>query len=144
MTQPAPRGGHRSLGDWALLAGATAAQLAAACALRTMPLPVLRARARRFRPVARLVLRGSDERIIRAVEATGRRLAPISTCLVRALVIEMRLSSKERPLSLAIGVRRSAAGALHSHAWVLSGDRALVGGPLDEEFVRVATWETAT
>jgi hypothetical protein len=143
MTAHVPRGGHRSLADWALLAGATAAQLAAASALRTMTLPALRARARRLRPLARMLLRGSDERIIWAVEATGRRLAPISTCLVRALVIEMRLSSKERPLSLAIGVRRGSTGALHSHAWVLSGEHSLVGGPLDDEFVTMATWESA-
>jgi Transglutaminase-like superfamily len=45
---------------------------------------------------------------------------------------------------LAIGVKRSEAGALHSHAWVLSGGRSLVGGPLDDEFARVATWDSAT
>jgi len=89
-----------------------------------------------------MLLRGSDERVIWAVEATGRRLGPISTCLVRALVIEMRLSSKERPLSLAIGVKRSSTGRLHSHAWVLSGGQSLVGGPLDGDFVRMATWES--
>jgi hypothetical protein len=135
---------RRSLNDWALLAGAATLQLATACALRTMPLPTLRARARRLRSISLLLLRGSDERIIWAVEATGRRLAPVSTCLVRALVIDARLSSKERPLSLAIGVKRGSTGALHSHAWVLSGDRSLIGGPLDDGFVRVATWESAT
>jgi hypothetical protein len=109
-----------------------------------MRLPALRAMARRLRPIAHLLLRGSDARIIWAIEATGRRLAPVSTCLVRALVIETRLSSKERQLSLAIGVKRSSTGTLQSHAWVLSGDRSLVGGPLDDEFVRLATWEAAT
>jgi len=109
-----------------------------------MPLPALRARARRLRSISHLLLRGSDERIIWAVEATGRRLGPVSTCLVRALVVDARLSSKERPLSLAIGVKRGSTGALHSHAWVLSGDRSLIGGPLDDAFVRVATWDSAT
>ena len=135
---------RRSLTDWALLAGATTLQLTTACALRTMPLPALRARARRLRSISHLLLRGSDERIIWAVEATGRRLGPVSTCLVRALVVDARLSSKERPLSLAIGVKRGSTGALHSHAWVLSGDRSLIGGPLDDGFVRVATWDSAT
>jgi transglutaminase superfamily protein len=144
MTSLGIRRRDRSLSDWTLLAGATLAQLAVACALRAMPLPFLRAWARRVRPIANMLLRGSDERIIWAVEATGRRLSPISTCLVRALVIETRLSSKERPLSLAIGVRREPTGALQSHAWVLSGDRALIGGPIDDGFVRVATWESAT
>ena len=143
MTSPVPRG-RRSLRDWVLLAGVTAAQLAAAFAVRTMALSAFRARARRLRPIARMLVRGSDERVIWAVEATGRRLAPVSTCLVRALVIEMLLSSKERPLSLAIGVKRSATGMLHSHAWVLSGGQSLVGGPLDEGFVRMVTWESAT
>jgi hypothetical protein len=127
-----------------LLAGVTAAQLASAVALRTMALPAFRARARRLRPITRLLVRGSDERVIWAVEATGRRLAPISTCLVRALVVEMLLSSKERPLSLAIGVKRSSTGMLRSHAWVLCGNQSLVGGPVDEGFVRMATWEIAT
>jgi hypothetical protein len=144
MTSHAPGSGRRSLSDWTVLAGATLAQLATACALRIMPLPALRAMARRLRPIAHMLLRGSDARIIWAIEATGRRLIPVSTCLVRALVIETRLSSKEQPLSLAIGVKRSSTGALQSHAWVLSGDRSLVGGPLDDGFVRLATWESAT
>ena len=144
MTSRAHVSGSLSLSDWTLLAGATLAQLAAACALRTMRLPALRAMGRRLRPIAHMLLRGSDARIIWAIEATGRRLAPVSTCLVRALVTETRLSSKERQLSLAIGVKRSSTRTLQSHAWVLSGDRSLVGGPLDDEFVRLATWEAAT
>jgi len=144
MTSPAGRSGRRSLGDWTLLGGAALTQLAVAGALRIMPLPAVRARARRLRPIAQMLLRGSDERIIWAVEATGKRLARFSTCLVRALVIETRLSSREQPLSLAIGVKREASGSLRSHAWVLRGDRPLVGGPLDEEFVTVAAWESAT
>jgi hypothetical protein len=135
---------RRPLSDWTLLAAAAAAQVATACALRAMPLPVLRARARRLRPLASAFLRGPDERVIWAVEATGRRLGPFSTCLVRALVVEACLSSNERPLSLAIGVKRGLKGALYSHAWVLNGERSLIGGPLDDEFVRVATWESAT
>lgn len=143
MTSRVPRGSRRSLSDWTLLAGATLTQLAVAGALRAMPLPVLRGWSRRLRPIAHILLRGSEERIVWAVEATGRRLTPISTCLVRALVIEARLSSNERPLSLAIGVKRGSTGALHSHAWVLSGDRSLIGGPIDDGFVCVATWESA-
>lgn len=144
MRSPARRSGRHSLSDWTLLGGATLTQLAAALALRGMPLPAVRARARRSRPIAQMLLRGSDERIIWAVEATGRRLGRFSTCLVRALVIETRLSSRAQPLSLAIGVKRGPSGVLQSHAWVLHGDRPLVGGPLDEEFVTVATWESAT
>jgi hypothetical protein len=144
MTSRGIRRRRRSLSDWTLLAGATLTQLTVVGALRVMPLPVLRGWARRLRPVARVLLRGSDERIIWAVEATGRRLTPFSTCLVRALVVEARLSSTQQPLSLAIGVKRGATGALQSHAWVLSGDRPLIGGPIDEGFVRVATWESAT
>jgi hypothetical protein len=144
MTSPVRRDGSRSLSDWTLLGGATLTQLAAAGALRVMSLPALRAQARRLRPIAQMLLRGSDDRIIWAVEATGRRLAPFSTCLVRALVIETRLSSRERPASLVIGVKRGPSGSLQSHAWVLRDGCPIVGGPLDEGFVRVATWESAT
>lgn len=143
MTSSVRRNSCRSLRDWTLLGGATLTQLAVAGALRVMSLPALRTWARRLRPIARMLLRGSDARIIWAVEATGRCLAPFSTCLVRALVIETRLNSKEQPVSLAIGVKRGPSGSLQSHAWVLRGDCPLVGGPL-EGFVRMATWESAT
>src|SRR5437867_4014798 len=83
-----------TLADWWLLATTAVAQVVAAAALHAMPLPALRTRISRFRRLARFLVRGSDERIIWAIEATGRRLGRVSTCLLRALVAELVLDPK--------------------------------------------------
>ena len=127
--------------DWLLLAAAATAQMAAYCALSAVPLSVLRPSLARLRPLARAMLKGSDERVIWAIEATGRRLRGVSTCLVRALVVEMRLASRERAVRLEIGVRRAPGAVLESHAWVCDRDRILTGGPVARDFVRIAAWE---
>ena len=131
------------LADWRLLAGAACAQLAARCAVGVMRLPRLRAQAALVRPVARLLLPGADDRVIWAVEATGRRMKGVSTCLVRALVLEARFASRARCLSLEVGVRRGADGALQSHAWLRDRERVLTGGPVDGDFVPMLSWESA-
>ena len=133
---------RRSASDWRLLAGASLAQLLTACALRMMPLPALRRLFARLRPLASLLLPGSDARVLWAVEATGRRLAGVSTCLVRAIVVEMRLSTPERPLRLTIGVKRSSSGdPLQAHAWVDDRDRILVGGSTADEYQPMLAWD---
>lgn len=129
--------------DWLLLVSAAAAQMAAYCALRAVPLSVLRPRLARLRPLARAMLKGSDERVIWAIEATGRRLRGVSTCLVRAVIVEMRFTSRERAVRLEIGVRRGSGAVLESHAWVCDHDRVLIGGPLERDFVRIVAWENA-
>ena len=58
----------------AWLVGAALAQVVTACALRVMSLPTLRAVADLLHPLACLLLKGSDDRVIWAIEATGRRL----------------------------------------------------------------------
>jgi Transglutaminase-like superfamily len=132
----------RSFSDWRLLVGASAIQVLTACALRTLSLPALRAVFARLRPLAMFVLQGSDERVIWAVEATGRRLGRLSTCLVRAIVVEMRLSTPERPLRLTIGVKRELAGDLQAHAWVDDRDRILIGGSTADEFLPMLAWDS--
>ena len=129
--------------DWLLLAAAATAQMAAYCALSAVPLSVLRPRLARLRPLARAMLKGSDERVIWAIEATGRRLRGVSTCLVRAVVVEMRLASRERAVRLEIGVRRAPGAALESHAWVCDRERILIGGPVAPDFVRIVAWDNA-
>jgi hypothetical protein len=129
--------------DWLLLAAAAAAQIAAYCALNAVPLSRLGSRAARMRPLARVLLKGSDERVIWAIEATGRRLRGASTCLVRAMVAEIRFASPDRAVRLEIGIRRASGGALESHAWVSDRDRVLIGGPIAPDFVRLVAWEPA-
>jgi hypothetical protein len=125
--------------DWRLLVAAAVAQVVAAASLRVMPIPRLRAGARGFRRLAQFFARGSDEQVAWAIEATGRRLGRLSTCLIRALVAELMLDSNDGPLSLTIGVRRTAAGTLEAHAWLARRDRVLIGATADE-YVPLVNW----
>jgi hypothetical protein len=125
--------------DWRLLVAVAVVQVAAAAALRAAPLRAVRAGASRFRRLARFCVRGSDERIAWAIEASGRRLGRLSTCLSRALAAELVFDSSDFPVSLTIGVRRRAAGTLEAHAWLSRKDRVLIGATPDV-YVPVVTW----
>jgi len=127
--------------DWRLLIAASVVQVVTALALRMVPLPTVRTKGTRMRSIARRILRGSDERVIWAIEASGRRLAGVSTCLVRAIVVELALDSPQRRLRLSIGVRRAPGGNLLGHAWVGEGDRILMGGPADG-YAPLVVWDS--
>ena len=133
-----------SIADWRRLLAASVIQVMTACALRAMSLPTLRTLFARLRPLARVLLTGSDEDVIWAIEASGRRLAGLSTCLVRAVIVDMCLSTPDRPLRLTIGVRRELVGDLQSHAWVDDRDRILIGGSTAGEFLPLVAWDSLT
>ena len=138
IAQLARRRGALTATDWQLLAAAALAQVITAAALRAMPLLRLRTRAARFRRLAQMLMRGSEERVIWAIQSTGRRLAGLSTCLVRALVADLVLGSPGRPLCLTIGVRRAADGTLEGHAWVGREGSVLIGVTSDTYLPLVA------
>jgi hypothetical protein len=126
------------------LIGAVAiAQIAAAAALRAMPLSGVRARAGRFRRLGQYLVRGSDERIAWAINASGRRLGRSSTCLVRALVAELVLGANDGPVTLTIGVKRTPTGTLEAHAWVTRQGRVVLGATSDH-YIPLATWPSLT
>ncbi len=128
---------------WRLLVGVAALQVIVAIGLRVLRLPALRTTGRLVRPLVRVLLPGPEHRVLWAIGAAGPRMPAVSTCLVQALVGEMRLSSPDRRLSLVIGVKRTADGALQSHAWLRDGERVLVGGPLDDSLSPLVQWESA-
>jgi len=72
----------------------------------------------------------SAERTAWAVAAAARRLpTPFRDCLPQALVAEAMLKRHGAPAELLIGVRSGGvAGRVQAHAWVVSGDRVVVGG----------------
>ena len=107
-----------------------------------MPLPALRTRAGRFHRLAQFLVRGADERIIWAIEATGRRLGRLSTCLLRALVAEVVLDPKGGSICLTIGVRRTA-DTFEAHAWLARNGRILIGGPADE-YAPLVNWTSSS
>ena len=142
--------GTRSIGrraeltwaDWRLLVAAGFAQAVTAAALRAMPVQALRTRASRVRRIARSVMNGSEERVVGALEASGRRLDAFSTCLVRALVAELLLGSPQQPTRLTIGVRRGVDGrTIESHAWVARDGRLVIGAP-SEGYVPLVEWSS--
>jgi transglutaminase superfamily protein len=125
-----------------LLVTVALAQVTVGLALRMMPPAALRSRIARFRSFAQsLVADTSPQDVIRAIEAAGRRLPPISTCLVRAFVAELLLGSPARPLRLTIGVKQTPDGLLESHAWVTDRDSVLIGAPC-AGFVPIVEWST--
>ena len=127
--------------DWVLLGAVAALQLAIAAALRFGSLSLAR---RLSAPSGRAIGAGvcrDERRVVWAIEATGRRLAPLSTCLVRALAAEAILRSASRALRFAIGVRHCADGSLQAHAWVAEGSRVLIGGSR-EPYERLVEWNT--
>jgi hypothetical protein len=117
----------RSFQDYRLLLWVSLLHLAMAFALRVVSWPTLR----RAMPVFRaLVIRPlgavGEVDFLWALEASARRLSPVSSCLVRALVTELVLDSHDDPVRVTVGVRRIAA-RLEGHAWVERGGRVIVG-----------------
>jgi hypothetical protein len=118
------------------------AQVILGVALRVVPPAVLRLRLARLRSFAQRRLGNTPPRdVVRAIEAAGRRLPAVSTCLVRAFVAELLLGSPARPLRLTIGVKHTPDGRLESHAWVTDRDSVLIGAPCDG-FVPIVQWST--
>jgi hypothetical protein len=136
---PAASRGALTAGDCQLLVAVAIMQVMTAVAVRAMPLPLLRARATRLRRFAQFLAHGDDERVVWAIQASGRRLGPVSNCLVRAVVAELTLGSAERPLCFTIGVKRAVDGVLMAHAWVASKERILIGAASDD-YVPLVEW----
>ncbi len=113
----------------ALAAEALVLLLAAGFALWCLPFASVR---RLLSHYPRITRAGavSAERTAWAVAAAARRLpAPFRDCLPQALVAEAMLKRHGAPAELVIGVRSGGvAGRVQAHAWVVSGDRVVVGG----------------
>ena len=107
-----------------LLAGVCAVQVAIGATLRLVPLPWLRRAVHCVRPLARRGTSRSEHEIGWAIEAVGRRLPGLSTWFVRALAADLLLQGGD----IRIGVRRTTAGTLESHAWFERDGHAIVGG----------------
>jgi transglutaminase superfamily protein len=106
-----------------------------AAALRVMPFSTVRSTAARVRSRVTRFVPGTDERVIWAIQSSGRRLGRLSTCLVRALVAELVIRRDD--IVLMIGIRRPSADSLEAHAWLASGDRVLMGAT-SVNYVRLA------
>jgi hypothetical protein len=133
------QGRRLSRADVALLIGICVVQTVVGTAVRVVPVRVLSRAIARCRVGARRMAMVPEERIAWAIEAVGRRLTWISTCLVRALVADLFLGGAECSGRVKIGVRRSEQGMLESHAWFERDGRILVGAVGVGEYVEFVT-----
>jgi hypothetical protein len=114
--------------DIRLLVVVAVLEVAIGVSVRLVGMAVVRRGLARLHVVVPALIDGRDDRIVWAIEAIGRRLPWLGTCLVRALVAEFLLARSDRPGSLHIGVRRTPSGALDAHAWFERDGRVLIGG----------------
>jgi hypothetical protein len=129
--------------DAACFAIVAIAQAAVRAALVVMPIRAVRRTGAHLRFCGWLIAaRWNEDRLLTAIDATGRRLGSYSTCLVRALVAEMLLTGIDRPTRLMIGVRRGTHRRLESHAWIERDGRVLVGGSAGDRYQPIVEWET--
>jgi Transglutaminase-like superfamily len=125
-----------TVADWSLLARVAAMQIATTVIVRIVPLRVVRTVAARFARVMRVGAPLEDAKVVWAIEATGRRIGRLNTCLVQAVVAEAMLSSSVRSIRFTIGVKRVADGSLRAHAWVASENGVLIGAT-SEDYVHL-------
>jgi hypothetical protein len=116
-------------------------QVLTALALRTIRLSTLRRILAGLQPLAQRLASGSDERVVWAIETSGRWLRGTSTCLVRALIAELLLGSRERSVRVTIGIRRAADGGLQGHAWAERDGCCLVGGLTSSLYLPMFSWQ---
>ncbi len=68
-----------------------------------------------------------------AVSASGERTAP-STCLTRAITLQIMLARRGRAARLRIGVTKDDEGRFQAHAWVEHDGKVIIGGPGMREY----------
>ena len=61
---------------------------------------------------------------------------------MQALVADLLLGQRDRPVHVMIGVRFRAKGILESHAWIERDGRVIVGGADRDKFECLLTWES--
>jgi hypothetical protein len=81
---------------------------------------------------------GSLEASSWAVHAAGRRM-PWVSCLARALALQRLLARRGLASELRIGVAK-AGRDLDAHAWLVRGDRVLIGGEDLDRYTALASW----
>src|SRR5437867_10234521 len=67
------------------------------------------------------------------------RYVPRATCLIQALAVQSLLAQAGRDAHIELGVAKDA-GKFEAHAWVVCGDRIVIGGPDVSRYSRLTTW----
>lgn len=127
---------RHSLSEIALAARAAATIAGAQLQLKLHPVAAMRKWAT---PPARRT--GQQDQLLIAFGRAANRMP--GTCLVRALALQRLLALHGHTSELRIGVAPASSG-LAAHAWLIDGDRILIGGGQEAEtFTVLATWSDA-
>lgn len=126
-------------GERSLLFHAMLLVLVARMGLWIMPLRVL----------LRLVLLSRDrstparsaERLVWAIRVVSRYM-PGATCLVQALATQALLTRSGFFSRIQIGVAKDEQCRFKAHAWVVCGDRIVIGGTETDHYVPLAAWQS--
>ena len=116
-----------SFADQRLLMLAALSVVGAKLAVRTMSLPAARAAAARLQCLGWIVALARADRVVWAVETTGRAIPGMKNCLVQAVAAEAILTRMRHPCELRIGAAKKGPGELIAHAWLESEGKVLIG-----------------
>jgi len=127
-----------SAGDRHLLLAAVATLALCQLALRFLSFQKLQLWAGRVKPGARPGA-GTVEASSWAVHAAARRM-PWVTCLGRALALQRLLAQRGHASELRVGVAK-AGQDFSAHAWLVVGDRVLIGDEDLDQYTALASWK---
>ncbi len=82
----------------------------------------------------------SVEQFVWAVRAVSR-LVPGATCLTQALAAQMLLTRAGHASRVEIGVAKGEKNQFQAHAWLVLGDRVLIGGAGVDRYTPLVAWE---
>jgi hypothetical protein len=85
----------------------------------------------------------SADSLARAVSAVAR-FVPRASCLTQALAARVLLSQSGHDCRLEIGVRKDPRKRLEAHAWVVCGDRVVIGDEEAKGFRLIGSWPANT
>jgi hypothetical protein len=80
------------------------------------------------------------DQVVWAVRAVSR-CNPGATCLTQALTAQALLIQSGHQSHVEIGVTKSDDSRFEAHAWVIFGDRVLIGGPEVDRYTPLVAWK---
>jgi hypothetical protein len=80
------------------------------------------------------------DHLVWVFEIASRRL-PGATCLCRALALQRMLAANGQCSELRIGVEKTG-GVFAAHAWLVRGDRVMIGGEQLGKYNLLAAWRS--
>src|ERR1051326_5350972 len=102
-----------------------------------LPLPIAR------RIVAKTARTGGEtpvENLVWAVKVASL-CVPQATCLTQAVAVQALLARAGHESRIEIGVTKDARRQFQAHAWVITGNQVVIGGPEITRYARLTSWD---